>query len=269
MPHDPSPAGGARPAPSAPPWVEPAPPWPSCLAAGLSTRLGGISPPPFDSLNLGARTGDDPAHLAANLTRLTRATGLPLARAAHIRLEHGIRIRWAEAPGLAGEADALLTNRPGLALALTVADCYPVVLGLPGRAVALLHCGWRSAADDLVGIAAEALLREAEAPADRLWAWVGPGIGPCCFEVGPEVAERFPREVRRRRPGGAGGEGRPHVDLPALLEGQLRRVGVASRRLRRDGRCTVCQRARFFSHRGDRGRTGRMLAWAMLRGPAP
>ncbi len=314
---DPSPHGDGSQRPTAPQWVEPAPPWPTTLPAGLSTRLGGISPPPFGSLNMGTRTGDDPSRLADNLARLAFATRLPLERAARIRLEHGTRALWTDEPGVRGDADALLTRRPGLPLALTVADCYPVVMGVPGRVAALLHCGWRSTAGNLVGVVAETLRRylegltpdsaalprdgaalspdgaavppegaalspDGEIPSEALWAWIGPGIGPCCFEVGPEVADRFPPEVLRFGDAGDAGDAgdggdagdasyagdgtpaRPHVDLPALLEAQLREAGVAPSRLRRDGRCTVCQRHQFFSHRGDGGRTGRMLAWTML-----
>lgn len=288
---DPSPHGDGPQTPISPQWVEPVPPWPTSLVAGLSTRLGGISPPPFDSLNMGTRTGDDPSRLAANLARLASATGLPLEQAARIRLEHGTRALWTDEPGVWGDADALLTRRPGLPLALTVADCYPVVMGVPGRVAALLHCGWRSTAGNLVGVVAETLRRDLEglppdggalprdgaasspnrkALSEALWAWIGPGIGPCCFEVAPEVADRFPPEVRRLGDAGDTGNAgdgtpaRPHVDLPALLEAQLREAGVAPSRLRRDGRCTVCWRRQFFSHRGDGGRTGRMLAWAML-----
>jgi polyphenol oxidase len=249
-------------------WIPPPAPWPVLLPAGISTRVGGVSSAPFATLNLGTRTGDDIDCLHTNLVRLERATGIPLGQAARVELEHGARVREAAGPGMQGSADALITRRAGLPLALTVADCFPVALGVPGRAAALLHCGWRSTAQGLVGAVMERLVGTGVVTPRDLWAWVGPGIGPCCFAVGLEVAARFPAHTRRSATGESeGASGTRYVDLPAYLRDELRRAGLSGERILSDGRCTACNPGLFFSHRGERGRTGRMLAWVMLADP--
>jgi YfiH family protein len=236
---------------------------------GFTTRDGGVSAPPHDRLNLGGAVGDDPAHVAENWRRLERATGLRFAR---VRQVHGARVVHAEAPcEPSEEADAVVSVAEGVAACVSVADCVPILLADPeSGAVAAVHAGWRGT---LAGIAAEgvgALERAVAAPPARLLAVIGPSIGPCCYEVSEEVAARFRDEIWATvvRGPDAGGSGRPHVDLWAANERVLVRAGVSAERIAVLGRCTSCERERFFSHRRDAGRTGRQVAFIAPGVPA-
>jgi YfiH family protein len=224
---------------------------------GFTTRAGGVSAAPFDALNLGDLMGDDPAAVAENWRRLEAATGLGFAR---VRQVHGARVVTAAGPCAPGlEADAVVSTRPGLAACVAVADCVPVLLAAPaGLAVAAIHAGWRGTLALAAAEGARALTIQAGVPAGRLRAVIGPSIGPCCYQVSEELADRFaaafgPEVVRR-------GEGGPRLDLWAANLAGLRRAGVLEVEVL--GRCTACEPGIFFSHRRDGGRTGRMVAYA-------
>lgn len=238
-------------------WVPPPSDAPPGIRAGVSTRRGGVSRAPYASLNVGTRTGDDQACLAANLQRLESATGVALGRAARIHLAHGTRVIEATGPGLQGQADGLWTQKAALPLALTVADCLPLALAEPAGAIALIHCGWRGLAAGIAREAVAALRAQTASRPATWWAWIGPGIGVCCFAVGPEVAERFPAGVRRRSTKDAA----EHVDLAAFLRGELLAAGMLPERIQLSGLCTSCEADLFFSHRRDGVATGRLLAW--------
>jgi hypothetical protein len=215
----------------------------------LSTRHGGVSPEPFDSLNLGRLTDDDGANVDANRDRLAAAVGLPRERFLYGRQVHGTRVRRAsEPPGAerpAEEEDGQATVLRDAAALVFVADCLPVLLAADG-AVAALHCGWRPLAGGIVaeGVAA---LRElgAEGP---IRAVVGPGARGCCYEVGEEVHGNF-ADVPGARAGGR------NLDLPAIAAAELAGSGVAE--VHDSGLCTMCRNDLFFSHRADGGVTGR------------
>jgi len=224
---------------------------------GFTTREGGVSAAPFDTLNLGGAVGDDPEAVAENWRRLERSTGLGFAR---VRQVHGARAVRLDEPGApVEEADAVISSRPGVAACVSVADCVPVLLADPrSGVVAAVHAGWRGT----IGRAAAAGVRALEAAGARagdLLAAVGPSIGPCCYEVSADLAARFRGEldpgVVRDRPGA------PHLDLWAANAAVLRAAGVAAGRIEIAGRCTACERELFFSHRRDAGRTGRQMAY--------
>jgi YfiH family protein len=156
--------------------------------------------------------------------------------------------------GVLGQGDALLENTPGSVVAVKTADCIPVLLvDERHRAVAAVHAGWRGAA---AGIAAHALAAMAERfgtrPAD-VQAAIGPGIGKCCYEVGPEVAVHF------------GEQGRAHVDLSAANRSQLVEAGVAPNRIYAANLCTMCHPGEFHSFRRDRAIAGRLYSFVGLR----
>jgi polyphenol oxidase len=223
----------------------------------FSTRQGGVSEGPYDSLNLGILTEDDPARVRANRERLAAGLGLGDAPVAMGRQVHGAELRtWSQAPSAEesayrgpvdelAEVDGHVTDVPGLALLVLAADCLPVALAGSGR-VAMVHCGWRGVA---AGILARGVAAFGEPPA----AVIGPGIGRCCFEVGPEVLEAF-ADV----PDAA--EGRM-LDLRRVAEARLRAAGVES--VEHVDLCTHCREDLFFSHRRDGGITGRQggMAW--------
>lgn len=228
---------------------------------GFTCRAGGASAAPFDTLNLGDLVGDDPAAVAENWRRLEAATGLGFAR---VRQVHGARVVAAEGPtGPREEADAVVSTRPGVAACVAVADCVPVLLAAPrGRAVAAVHAGWRGTVARAAAEGARALAAAAGVSPAALRAVIGPSIGPCCYQVSDDLAARFAADfgapvVRR-------GEGGPRLDLWAANLAALRDAGVMEVELL--GRCTACEPGRFFSHRRDAGRTGRMVGFVA---PAP
>lgn len=159
---------------------------------------------------------------------------------------HGSEVRRVASPVVAGEADALWTGEPGLPLAIFTADCFGIVLGAPG-AVGVAHAGWRGAASGVVTRLREEM-SDSGHPPER--AAVGPGIGPCCFEVGAEVAEKFPGHVAETR------WGTTSVDLHGFVVGQLEGLEVWS-----SGGCTMHEEG-WFSHRAT-GTTSRLatIGW--------
>jgi YfiH family protein len=234
----------------------------SAFPHGFTTRAGGVSPPPWESLNLGRGVGDDPERVAENWRRLEAATGLRFAR---VRQVHGTRVIHLQDPTLpAEEADAVLSATPGLAACVSVADCVPILLADPGSgAVAAVHAGWRGTIARVSRAAVRALALLGDAPPARLLAAVGPSIGPCCYQVSPDVASRFAQEIG---PVVLGGDGGPHLDLWEANRRVLVEAGLAPDRVEVAGRCTACDIERFFSHRRDRGRTGRHAAFIGPRG---
>jgi YfiH family protein len=236
--------------------------------AVVSERTGGISAPPFATLNVGRSTDDDPGVVRENERIILRSLGLA-DRVARLRLEHGARVLRPGGPGMYGPADALLTDDPRLVLWFTVADCVPVTI-TAGSWRAHGHCGWRGVAAGLIEAMVAALTNSARVSPSGLRAWAGPGIGPCCFEVGPEVADRFDRAVIRTAfpahgvPPSAGGPPRTRtfLDLHAEIALRLARLGLPSEAVRVEDSCTACESARFFSHRRDGIPTGRLAAFS-------
>lgn len=232
------------------------------VGALMTTRAGGVSAPPFDSLNLGERVGDDPAAVAANRARFAAAIGgVPV----WLQQVHGtrvVRVTSAEArAGVPIEADASVTTERGVACVVQVADCMPVLLAAPGgRAVAAAHAGWRGLAGGVVEAALASLCEQGGCAPAEVVVWLGPCIGPRAFEVGADVLEAFgPGAAPRFVPGHPGPDGRSRwrADLPGLARDRLAAAGV--RQVSGGTWCTVEDSARFFSFRRD-GRTGRLAA---------
>ncbi len=237
---------------------------------GMTLRSGGVSAAPFDSLNLGLHVGDDPASVLENRRRAALAFGHSLDALTCAEQVHGGHVarvtaadagrgarRFADAlPG----ADALVTDSTDVLLALFFADCVPVFLAdREGRGVGVAHAGWRGLVAGVVEATVRAMRDELGVPAERLLAAVGPSIGPGAFEVGEEVAARFPRSTVRE------GDGPPRVDLWRETALRLRDAGVPEGQITVAGVCTTADSERWFSHRRDGGRTGRMGAFIGLR----
>jgi YfiH family protein len=247
------------------------PDWPvaACVGALLSTRLGGTSAAPWDSLNLGTAVGDDAAAVAENRCRFAKTLGASPVWLHQVHGRRVVRLRPTHVGAPPLSADAAWTDEPGLACTIQVADCLPVLLAAPqGRAVAAAHAGWRGLAQGVVEAALAALCDGAQCAPGEVTAWLGPCIGPRQFEVGAEVLAAF-GEVPARAQGGlfvprAGSDGQPRwlANLPQLARQRLLRAGV--RRISVAEACTVEQRSRFFSYRRD-GVTGRMAAAVFIR----
>ncbi|MGV3569713.1 MAG: peptidoglycan editing factor PgeF [Ramlibacter sp.] len=257
----------------APDLLEPAWPAPDSVRAACSTRSGGVSAAPYDSLNLGDHVGDDPAAVAANRQRFAQALG---ARPVFMKQVHGsgvARLTLATPDGI--EADACWTTEGGVACTIMVADCLPVLLAdRRGRVVGAAHCGWRGLAGERGQGVLEALWRQMlpQLGSDRwqaaqgMVAWLGPCIGPDAFEVGPEVREAFlQRDPEASACFRAHGNGKFMAHLPALARRRLQALGIASIHGNdgTPGWCTVSAASRFFSHRRDRV-SGRLAAAAWL-----
>lgn len=241
----------------------------SAFPHGFTTREGGVSPPPWDSLNLGGLVGDAPERVLENWRRLEAETGLRFAR---VRQVHGARVVRAGGEGAPREeADGVVSTEPGVAACISVADCVPVLLADPATgAVAAVHAGWRGT---IARAAAQGVRALAGSPAaaGRLLAVIGPSIGPCCYEVSAELAARFSAEIG---PVVHAREGGPHLDLWESNRRVLLEAGLAGEQVEVMKRCTSCDGRRFFSHRRDRGRTGRQAAFIApprptARGPLP
>ncbi|HEY2769243.1 MAG TPA: polyphenol oxidase family protein [Solirubrobacteraceae bacterium] len=221
----------------------------------FTTRRGGVSRGPFESLNLGRLTDDDPSAVDVNRSRVADAAGVRLV---YGRQVHGTRVcRVGEAP-VAGadpiESDGQATALRGLGPMVFTADCLPIAIATSG-AVTMVHAGWRGLADGVIaeGVAA---IRELDGGAEPVAAAIGPGAGPCCYETGPEVHARFERF-------GAGARNRANLDMKAIARAQLREAGVGE--IHDAGLCTICSDpSLFFSHRRDRGITGRQVGVAWL-----
>jgi YfiH family protein len=237
----------------------------SAFPHGFTTRREGASGPPFDRGNLGGGVGDDPAAVEANWEALRRATGLAFAR---VRQVHGDRVVTAAAAcGAQDEADAIVSRTPGVAACVAVADCVPILLADPrSGAVAAVHAGWRGTLARVAARAVEVLAREAGTAPGDLLAAIGPAIGPCCFDVSPDLADRFKAELGARvaaaRARGA------RVDLFLANELVLRDAGVPRDHIDALGRCTSCEADAFFSHRRDAARSGRQVGFIAPAGRA-
>ena len=219
--------------------------------AVFSTRRGGFSGGPYASLNLGRFTDDDPQAVQRNRAHVEALLGVPLT---YTRQIHGCRVLRVSAPrdGAPAEGDGQATATAGIAPTALVADCLPVAVA-GDSAVAMLHAGWRGLASGVIREGVRAL-RELGA-GGRLTAAIGPGAGPCCYEVGPEVHAVFAGRFRQARQGS-------NLDLKAIARAELEQAGVAT--VYDVGLCTICSPPElFYSHRRDRGLTGRQagIAW--------
>ena len=209
----------------------------------FSTRVGGVSEGPFASLNLGKLTLDLEERVEENRRRLCSEVGADVARLALNRQQHSAVVNRAKEGSRGEPGDGLWTDEPGLPMLKLTADCVPIALARENQpGLAVLHAGWRGLLDGIVEAGAAVL-------GGTVRAAVGPAIGPCCYEVGPEVAEPF-----RERYGSDIVTNRM-LDLWTASERTLRVAGIT--RVERFDVCTSCNPELFFSHRRDNGVTGR------------
>jgi purine-nucleoside/S-methyl-5'-thioadenosine phosphorylase / adenosine deaminase len=217
----------------------------------FSTRAGGVSEGPYESLNLGVMTADDPDRVAENRRLLADRVGIDPERACMAWQQHGTEVRRAGPEGIVelgerAQCDGWWSDEPGQGMLLLTADCLPIAIARRNGdqpALAVLHVGWRGLLD---GIVANGVAALGDGPVAAV---IGPGIGPCCYEVRPDVAEPYERRF--------GPEVLPdgRLDLWRAAELALRAAGVGE--IERTDLCTFCHPELFFSHRRDRGMTGR------------
>jgi polyphenol oxidase len=238
---------------------------PSRFRHGFTTRRGGVSVAPFDTLNLGGKWGDRPEAVAENRRRLRAAAGGDIHFATQV---HGCDVASVAAGTpvavlAAAKADALVALGPGPVVGVYVADCVPVLIAdVATGAVAAVHAGWRGT---VAGVLSAALARMAAGGSRMvdLRVAIGPSIGPCCFEVGPEVVTAVEDAAPDARAAGAviDHQPRPHVDLWTLNRLEAERAGVPPDAIDVAAACTSCDRARFFSYRRDHGNTGQLAGF--------
>jgi hypothetical protein len=237
---------------------------------GFTTRRGGVSAPPFDTLNLGMKWGDARAHVIENRRRLQVATGVERIFVA--RQVHGANVLQVSGGDVLAdiaqiEADGLFSDAPGIAVGVYVADCIPVLMAdARTGGFAAVHAGWRGTLAGVVPAAVRRLVDELGARPEDLRVALGPAIGVCCFEVGEEVVDAVARAIPRAAAPAASvirraANGRAHVDLKRLNVMLLQAEGVPASAIDVGPECTSCDRARFFSYRRDKGETGQAIGF--------
>lgn len=238
---------------------------------GFSTRKGGVSAPPFDSLNLGGRWGDDRRAVAENWRRVGAVAGGPVWVASQVHGADVIQVRASSDRDLvrAQQADALIARDAGVVVGAVAADCVPVLVGDSRTgACAAVHAGWRGTVAGVVGAAVAAMCGELGSRPQDLRVAIGPCIGPCCFEVGAEVVaavlDAFPDARGANAVLEVAGQ-KPHIDLPALNRLATERCGVEPDAVEVARLCTRCEADRFFSYRRDRGITGQQVGFISPR----
>jgi YfiH family protein len=243
----------------------------SGLVHGVSTRKGPSGDFPFD---LAWSPEDDPGPMSIRLAAAARALNVDPELICCTQQVHGSHAMCLdESPAahldepcrVCGEFDALITNKPGITLLIRVADCVPILLYDPvRRVVAVVHAGWKGTLANIVSATVERMCAHYGCRAADLLAGIGPSIGPCCFEVGADVAEQFRSAhgwsdcVRTDLKGF-------RIDLPGANRESLLRCGVLPHNVEMSGYCTACRLDIFFSHRGEQGNTGRFGLFAGLR----
>lgn len=245
---------------------------------GFTSRIGGTSQPPYDTLNMGFTVDDDPARVLENRRRVAQAIGFPLDDLVALKQVHKdhVAVITGNHKGLGAltyetaleDTDALITAEPGVPISTYHADCVPVFLLDPVTpAVGLAHAGWKGTA---LKIAAKTVMKMNKHFGTRMedcLVAIGPSIGPCCYEVDARVKEVFEREfVNSDAFFRDTGSEKWHLDLWAANASALEEIGVPGKNILVSSLCTGCQTDVFYSHRKENGVTGRMAALIMLAG---
>jgi len=235
------------------------------VKAVFSMRRGGVSPAPFDSLNLGSGLGDEDVNVRTNLHRLIQAAGLR-GEPHQATQVHGTACLACHGPGRMHEknADILVSAHKGCILAVRIADCVPILLADTGAGIiAAVHAGWRGTAQYVASVAVS-IMQDLGAEPGNILASLGPCIGPCCFETDRATAALLAASCDE--PGTCiSNDVRPHTDIAAINRLQLIRSGLSSSHIERTDACTCCRERDFFSHRRNGARSGRQLAIVAIR----
>ncbi len=234
---------------------------------GFSTRIGGVSPAPFDSMNLGNPNGcaiqDDTTHIAENYRRLLRATGCRTLPRFYLHQIHSDVVAVVDSDDFSNskKGDAMVTTLPGRVLSVRIADCCPILIAASdGRGVAAVHAGWRGAVAGVILNTVAKLAEISNTPAAGITAAIGPCIGFDAFEVGPEVLEAFDDAFGTQSPVRRNPNGKGHVNLPEACRLQLISAGIDPECIDTTNRCTFRDADEFYSHRRENGVTGRLSA---------
>lgn len=230
----------------------------STVHFAMSTRIGGVSPEPF-GMNLSYHVGDEPDNVAENRNRFFASLGFVESRTAIPHQCHSSNVQIASGPGGYETCDGLITEVPGLPLAVTVADCLSIALFEPAkRVIGLVHAGWRGTSQGITIEAVGLMMKHYGVVASDLIAYLGPSAGVCCYEVGQEVAELFSKDQVEQR------DDRLYLNLKKSNCDQLLGAGLREEDIEISPHCTICTPQLFHSHRRDRNNSGRMMAAVCL-----
>lgn len=249
------------------------------LIAGFSTRSGGVSPAPRDSLNTALHVDDDEQAVLANRRAIAAALGWPFEAWTCAEQVHGSRVFRVTAQSRGSgrlsresaiqDADALISDEPDILLAMYFADCVPLYFyDEANGALGLAHAGWKGTVADIVSETVRAMTEAyGSVPAD-LHAAIGPSIGACCYEVDEAVMSRVrnivPDDIRYHV---ASSEGKSRLNLKEINKHLMIKAGIMPSRIEMSEWCTSCRTDLFFSHRKEKGRTGRMMSWLGKKKP--
>ncbi len=245
-------------------------PYPNLIHA-IFTRQGGASPPPYNSLNLSISTGDDPTTVAINYERACLAVGVAPEQTVTCHQIHSAKVYVVDRANqqrLMGRGDGLVTADPDIYLFMRFADCTPLLFFDPVReAVGTAHAGWRGTMQNVAGATVRAMVEALGCRPEHIMTVIGPAIGSCCYEVGPDVIDAAREtfgDVTGLFEANAGRPGHAHFDMIAANRRQLVDAGV--RTIISTALCTACRTDHFFSHRAEKGDTGRLGTLIGLRG---
>ncbi len=231
------------------------------LLQAFSTRKGGLSQAPFDTLNLGLHTTDDRESVHKNRTLYFEALNIPSNRLVFPEQVHSDHVRAVEKPGVVSRCDALITQTRNLFLTIQTADCFPVFLLDPQiQAVGIVHSGWRGTAKNIVGKTVALMEKEYKAKPEHIIAAIGPGVQQACYQVDAQTASHFSGSVLLP-------DGMDHfkLDVQQAIVRQLQDAGLSERQIERDKTCTHCAADLYFSYRRDGHQSGRMMGVIGLR----
>jgi len=245
---------------------------PANIVAGFTTRNGGVSRPPYNSLNLSFTTKDNVAQVEGNRSTFCRCFDLAPHQLLTVQQVHGKDLLLIDEPNpdlshfLKLEVDAIVTNQPDIMIGILTADCLPLLLWEDEKAIAAVHAGWRGAANGLVGKTVKAMCSNFGCTPENIKAALGPAIGAHKYEVDRPVREAFRNgtgfwnEISKET-----SLGHWQLDLTLSCRLQLEQLGLATANISQSTECTCCHPELFFSYRRDNGNTGRQLAFAMLK----
>jgi polyphenol oxidase len=228
------------------------------ISAACSTRAGGVSPIPYNSLNLGMNTGDKPENVLENRKRCAEALGFSLEQTAFMSQVHGKDVKMVQSGGLYAAIDGMVTSEKGVLLAVGIADCGAILLADPIKnIIGACHSGWKGTASNIVQETI-AQMQQLGAVPQRIIAYLSPCISVQNFEVGAEVAQQFSSAFVDAQ------YEKPHVNLKAVIKQQFLSAGLSEENLEISNACTFDNTQKFFSYRAENGETGRMMAFIGL-----
>jgi len=244
----------------------------------VSSRKGGASNPPFESLNLGLSSGDNPVRVAQNRRQLAASLGFNVESIVTDRQVHGDDVRIITLDSIADDAsyskipkvssDAMITDVPNVCITVIIADCTPVMFYDPEKnIVGIAHAGWRGTVKNIAGKVVKTLKDKFGCSPEDIIAGIGPSIGPCCYEVGPDVVEAVQQNFDNTEGllKEAGKDGKGYFDLWMANHRQLLEAGIPEKNIEPASQCTMCLRDTFYSYRAEGEKSGRMMAGIMLR----